>query len=282
MDAARYYRELTGHYQSWGGRSLGWHYGYSDPDDHDLDRALLRSNEILVDGVDLSPASRVLDVGFGNGGLAVWLAKRSGCRVTGISIVEEHAALAAGVAREQGVASLCRFLPMDMNALAFAPATFDLVTNQDTFCYALDKGAYLERVRRLLAPGGHWRGIVFSLGDDALTSRQRAAYRVVREGFHIPHLLPFPETQGLLHAAGYRDVRVRDLTPQCQANAAYQRRLCRGPLWLIRLRLDWIAYSRDPARRRNRQGHVQAADAFCRGLHDGSFRMVFFSGRNPG
>jgi len=277
--AASYYSHLTKQYRHYGGDAHGWHYGIWEPDVRTDEAALVRSNERLLRGIDLTPSTRVLDVGFGEGGFAVWAAVRWGAQVTGITVCREHVGLARSLAARHGVAANCEFLVMDMDELGFPTSSFDIVVNQETACYATDKGAYLAEVWRVLKPGGVWRSLDFSIQNGPLTATQAQSYQAVCDGFHIPSLASLPTIVKLLQGAGFEVLEERDLTPEVLPTAAMIRRQCYLPLLMARLHLDWAAYSRGRERRRNRQGHIRAAHRYSRGLEQGVFRYASFTAR---
>src|SRR5262245_34161667 len=143
----------------------------------------------MVRGLELGPATRILDAGCGAGGFAIWCAERFGCRVTGITICSEHVELAARHASEAGVAERCEFRWMDMDALDFAPGSFDVVVNQETFCCARNKSRYLREVLRILAPGGAWSSIGHNLARGALSPPQEGELPEVVAGLPLPSVI---------------------------------------------------------------------------------------------
>jgi cyclopropane fatty-acyl-phospholipid synthase-like methyltransferase len=282
MDAQSYYTDLTYYYLRFGG-FFGFHYGIWEDGVDRSDAALLRSNEVLTRDLGLTERSRVLDSGCGVGSFSAWCARRYGCRVNGITLVADHLRLAQRLADGEGVGERCRFALMDMNHLALRPAgMFDAVVNQETFCYATDKAAYLRRVFELLRPGGHWSAVEFALSDRDAGRRTSTRYRAVREGFHIPSLTSAGATLRLLEEAGFEECRVEDLTPLTTPTSRQIIRHCYMPRILERLRLDWLFFSRDEVVRRNHQGHFRAANAFSRGLIDGDFTYHMYRGRKGG
>lgn len=281
LDAASYYAHLTAQYRHYGADAHGWHYGLWEPDVRTHDGALRRSNERLLRGLDITSSTRILDVGFGEGGFSVWAAATRGAQVTGITVCREHVGLARALAVVHGVEARCRFLVMDMDRLGFRTNGFDIVVNQETGCYARDKGAYLKDVCRVLRPGGVWRSLDFSIQDDPLSSVQERSYRAVCDGFHMPSLASLRATADLLHHAGFEELDTRDVTDQVLPTARMIRRQCYLPLVMKRLHLDWVPYSREQARRQNRQGHIEAAHQYSVGLERGVFRYTYGSARKP-
>ena len=140
---------------------LSCHFGLWGPDTETDREALLRANRVLAGGCNLEPGTHWLDAGCGVGGTAIYLAETHGVNVTGLTNCEPHVALAAKQAERRGVGHLVEFRHGDFMDLPFAGASFDAVINHESFCYAPDKVAYLQGVRRVLKPGGGgrpWKG----------------------------------------------------------------------------------------------------------------------------
>lgn len=277
-EVANYYGHLTDSYVKYSSGALGWHYGIWEPGIATHHDALLQSNRMLLRGLDITPGTRVLDVGCGMGGFATWAAAEFGCRVTGVTIAPLHLILAWQIAHKLGVSDLCDFALMDMSSLTFTDKSFDVVTNQESMCYAVDKGEYLKLVHRILRPGGFWRAIEFSVQDAPLSNKDQKLYRTVRDGFYVPSLLPADEVRLLLKQARYVEVEAGDLTGLVGRGARAMIRNTRRSALLMRLGLDWLMW-KDPEKRRYYQGHLRAGVAYSRGLLNGCFRHNFYSAR---
>jgi ubiquinone/menaquinone biosynthesis C-methylase UbiE len=274
--AATYYNYLTGWYTRYASGTYGWHYGIWDPGIVTFDAALRRSNERLVEDVALTPESHVLDVGCGVGGFAVWVAETFGCNVTAVNIAPLQLIVARQLAIQHQVSDRCAFRVMDMAELLFAEDTFDLVVNQESFCHAFDKGAYLSEVHRVLKPGGSWRAIDFGLANASLSHRELDWYRTVCDGFAIPSFLPASAGRTLLRQSGFTDLCIDDLTRQVSPTA---RLIVRGsllPVLLARMGLDWLRFPGNRARRSQCRGHFEAGLAYSRGLLRGCFHHYLY------
>ncbi len=81
----------------------------------------------------LKKGQRVLDIGCGWGGMAIFLAKRAGVEVLGITLSEEQLALARERAEEAGVADRVRFELIDYRDLATRGERFDRIVSVGMF-----------------------------------------------------------------------------------------------------------------------------------------------------
>jgi 2-polyprenyl-3-methyl-5-hydroxy-6-metoxy-1,4-benzoquinol methylase len=111
-------------------------------------------NAQLVAVVSGLTPGNALDVGCGEGGDVIWLA-RQGWRVTGADFSANGLARAARHAEEAGVANQTDWWQVDARTFAAGERSYDLVTTH--FLHPPD-GGMVEVTRRLaeaVAPGGH-------------------------------------------------------------------------------------------------------------------------------
>ncbi|AKH41199.1 cyclopropane-fatty-acyl-phospholipid synthase [Altererythrobacter atlanticus] len=83
--------------------------------------------------LDLKPGQRVLDIGCGWGGMAIFLAQRAGVDVLGITLSEEQLALARKRAEAAGVADKVRFELIDYRELPDRGDQFDRIVSVGMF-----------------------------------------------------------------------------------------------------------------------------------------------------
>ena len=99
-------------------------------DDETLEEAQRNKCRLIASKLRLQPGMRVLDIGSGWGGLAIYLAKVAGVDVTGVTLSREQHALAVDRAEKAGVADKVRFELKDYRLL---DQTFDRIVSVGMF-----------------------------------------------------------------------------------------------------------------------------------------------------
>ena len=135
----------------------------------------------------LQPGQRVLDIGCGWGGMAIFLHKIAGVDVLGITLSEEQLKVARRRAEEAGVSEHVRFELVDYRKVE---GTFDRITVVGMIEHvgAAHYDEFFGRCRDLLKPDGvmllHTIGRLgaASLGPDPFTDKY------IFPGYHVPSL----------------------------------------------------------------------------------------------
>jgi cyclopropane-fatty-acyl-phospholipid synthase len=125
---------------------------FHSPDDG-LDEAQTAKKAHIAAKLRLKAGLRVLDIGCGWGGMALYLHQQTGADVLGITLSEEQLAVARRRAQEAGVAGRVRFELLDYRD---ARGPFDRIVSVGMFEH-VGKAHYREffsRCRELLAPDG--------------------------------------------------------------------------------------------------------------------------------
>jgi SAM-dependent methyltransferase len=103
----------------------------------------------------LGPEMRVLEVGCGSGGPALFIARTTGARITGVDISATGIAAGNAMAREQQLDARVRFELADASAaLPFADATFDALLCIDAIDHLPDRTRVLRDWRRVVKAEG--------------------------------------------------------------------------------------------------------------------------------
>jgi 2-polyprenyl-3-methyl-5-hydroxy-6-metoxy-1,4-benzoquinol methylase len=146
--------------------------------------------QLLAEVSGLAPGS-ALDVGCGEGGDVIWLA-RQGWRVTGADFSDNGLARAARHAEQAGVADRVDWWHVDARRFTADGRAYDLVT---THFLHPPGGGMVDVTRRLteaVAPGGHLLIVGHAPPPEALVPRTDSRRRAM---FVAEQLLPgLPET----------------------------------------------------------------------------------------
>lgn len=124
--------------------------------------------QLLVKLIGPVAGQRLLDVGCGDGRLALTLTRR-GARVTGVDT--SPAMLAAARARLEAAALPATLKQADVMSLPFADDSFDIVTAVTVLCFIADAERAVAEMARVLAPRG--RLVVGELGRHSLWAAKR-------------------------------------------------------------------------------------------------------------
>ncbi len=121
--------------------------------DETLEEAQAAKKRHIAAKLALSEGQRVLDIGCGWGGLALYLARVAGVEVTGVTLSEDQARVARRRAEEMGLSDRVRFEVRDYREIT---ETFDRVVSVGMLEHvgAHHLAPYFMAVRDRLAPNG--------------------------------------------------------------------------------------------------------------------------------
>ncbi len=103
----------------------------------------------------LRAGAHVLDVGCGSGGPALFLARETGCHVTGVDINEAGIRAGQLLARESRTDSTVTFQQADVcEPLPFSNGAFHALVCFDAVCHFRERGRLFKDWHRVLAAGG--------------------------------------------------------------------------------------------------------------------------------
>jgi len=172
---------------------------YFEYDGMSLDAAQEAKKRHLAAKLDLRDGMRVLDIGCGWGGLALYLAKTAHVDVTGITLSEEQLKVARERARAEGLSKAVKFELCDYRELQ---DRFDRIVSVGMFEHVgmAHYRNFFQRVNRLLDDDGV--ALIHSIGRfDGPAETNPFIAKYIFPGGYIPALsevLPSIERQGLL------------------------------------------------------------------------------------
>lgn len=133
--------------------SMAYSCAYFEDQDMTLAQAQEAKYRRVVELLNLQAKDRVLEIGCGWGGFALYAAEKTGCTIQGITISESQLAYAKGKARERGLDHLVSFSLTDYREVS---EEFDKIVSiemLEAVGHAYHR-AFFAALDRLLAPGG--------------------------------------------------------------------------------------------------------------------------------
>ncbi|MER7016221.1 methyltransferase domain-containing protein [Saccharopolyspora sp. NPDC000359] len=140
------------YYHVWGGNDI--HVGIYQTPDEDIDAASRRTVERMAAKVEITPDTRILDIGSGYGGAARHLAATYGCKVSCLNLSEVENARNIEFNRAAGLDELIEVKDGSFEDIPFQDNAFDIVWSQDAILHSGDRERVLEEVTRVLKGGG--------------------------------------------------------------------------------------------------------------------------------
>ncbi len=153
----------------------------------------------LASKLMLGPGQRVLDVGCGWGGMALWMAANTGCQVKGITLSSEQLAIAQERARKQGLQQMVEFALEDYRQVA---GTFDRIVSVGMFEHVgvNHYATFFRHFNQMLSPDGV--AVLHSIGrSDGPGFTNPFIAKYIFPGGYFPALsevLPAIERAGLI------------------------------------------------------------------------------------
>jgi cyclopropane-fatty-acyl-phospholipid synthase len=133
-NVAHHYDVSNDFYRLWLDEDMQYSCAYWSEADDTIDRAQLAKRAHIAAKLALQPGQKVLDIGCGWGGMALYLNRVAGVEVLGITLSEEQLKLARERAEAAGVSDKVRFELLDYRVLAQqSPGTFDRIVSVGMF-----------------------------------------------------------------------------------------------------------------------------------------------------
>ncbi|HTV56212.1 MAG TPA: methyltransferase domain-containing protein [Terriglobia bacterium] len=159
--------------------------------------------------LEVKPGSRMLEVGCGGGGCAVYVAARLRAHVTGIDLSGHGIRKAKRLAHVHGVQEGTQFERADASLpLTFEENSFDAVLSNDAMLHIARRAAVLAEWRRILKPGARMLFTDAAVLTGIISSEEISPSGQVGSG----HLVPPGLNERLIQEAGFQLLAAEDLT----------------------------------------------------------------------
>ncbi len=218
----------------------------------------IAATEALIDLCHIGRESYILDVGCGVGATACFIAKKVGCRVVGVDILEKMVERSRERAARQKLTHRVEFKVADAQNLPFEDNLFDAVLTESVTAFPEDKQKAVSEYARVTKPG-RYVGLNETAWLKVPVPPEVIAWAVQDVGASVKPLTP-DEWVGLLDTAGLKEIttKIHTVDIQDEAKGILQRYGWGGMLRVMGRTL--LLYAKSPFYRdfvkRVRQGGV--------------------------
>jgi len=170
----------------------------------------------IPQALELTPDSRVLEIGCGSGRYALQIAAIIGCTIVGVDINEAGIRNANSLACARNLSSRVSFQQCDVaKALPFPNTDFDAIFANDVLCHIPGRPALLREIFRVLKPRGR---LLFS---DALIIGGAVTHQEIATRSSIGYytFAPPGHNECLIEKAGFCLLEATDTTASAAAIA---------------------------------------------------------------
>lgn len=204
------------------------------------------TTKALIELCHINQGIDVLEVGCGVGATACYLAKKYGCRVVGVDLLESMIARSKERAQREGVVNRVEFRVADVQDLPFEDARFDVVIGESVLTFIKDKQRALSECARVTRPGGS-----VGLNEELwLGTPPAQMVEQVRRIWEIKPDIPTLEGwMGLLEGVGLRDIVVQVHEFDTRREATQVQRYRFPDMWRMFYRTLFL-YIKNPAFRK--------------------------------
>lgn len=235
---ARYYRWLDGlsffeERRAEGEAAHPIHRALTDPEGGAPSPLVL--HRLMLEGVALPEAPRVLDAGCGYGATMLDLAPRLGGDWTGLTLSEAQRQRGGAALAAAGLADRARIRVQSYDTPP--PGPFDLVIGIESLIHSASPAATIAVLASVLAPGGHLV-MVDDMPEQAMPPEAARRFALFRRYWRCPVAPTRAGWVGAMEGAGLTLVGERDLSPLLRVRDVAQAapRLRELRRWPLRLR----------------------------------------------
>jgi len=192
-----------------------WMYScaiFQSPED-DLAEAQLRKLHSVIDKAQIGPEAHVLEVGCGWGGFAIEAVRRTGCRVTGITLSEEQLKLARERVEKAGLSHRIDFQLCDYRHMT---GLYDRIVSIEMLEAVGHEyfDDYFKTLDRLLKPHGRAVIQVITIPDERYENYRVSCDFIQKHifpGGHLPSLGALKES--IARASAFQVLQTEDIGP---------------------------------------------------------------------
>jgi tocopherol O-methyltransferase len=172
--------------------------------------------EELAGHMAIPRGAKVLDIGSGLGGSALWLATELCCSVSGITISPVQKAIAERRARSLGLKDRVCFAVKDANRLDFPAESFDAIWCIECSEHLVDKANFIQDCANLLRPGGVFGLCTWLAPEPSSPCANSKLIADICSAMLCPSLGTWNDYKRWISETGLHEIKVQDVTPRVE------------------------------------------------------------------
>eukprot|EP00640_Fibrocapsa_japonica_P003279 CAMPEP_0113935140 /NCGR_PEP_ID=MMETSP1339-20121228/2358_1 /TAXON_ID=94617 /ORGANISM="Fibrocapsa japonica" /LENGTH=316 /DNA_ID=CAMNT_0000937191 /DNA_START=229 /DNA_END=1179 /DNA_ORIENTATION=- /assembly_acc=CAM_ASM_000762 len=197
------------------------HHGYyPDGPRKDHQQAQIDMIEESLKWAGITEVKHALDCGCGIGGSSRHLARKFGCRTTGITLSPKQAVRAQQITAEDpdlGPACKCYFKVADALNQPYPDESFDFIWSMESGEHMPNKEKFVNELARVTTPGGKilivtWCHRDLEEGETSLTGKEQKLLARINRAYYLPDWCSVADYVTLMKAAGLEDIKRADWT----------------------------------------------------------------------
>ncbi|MBI1935666.1 methyltransferase domain-containing protein [Candidatus Woesearchaeota archaeon] len=244
MDEEKHFKKLNEYFAKsefaydfilWGAKHFGFYPKNRKVSEKE---AQMLMQDKIGEKLRLLGSNNVLDAGCGQGVVSAYLAKKYGCRITGITKVPFEIPKANQLAANMGVGSKTKYYLMDYSKTSFKDSAFDRIYTIETLCHSTSLERTLREFFRVLGKGGRIAMFEYNIAEnDKLTGYEIWIINKVIESTASPSLRKFApgKFEMLIKKSGFKNIKAEDITENFEPSLNRLRKFSQFPYFFVRL-----------------------------------------------
>lgn len=200
------------------------HCGFWYKNTKNIRESVINENQFVIDKGKIKTGNKVLDAGCGVGGTAIYIAKKTGAKVFGVSISKKQISLARYYAKKASISRLTDFRVCDYSKTKFPDNYFDVVYGVESICYVYPKKLFLKEAFRILKPGGKLIILDGYMGETVGKEESRVISDF-EESFSVKKMISYREMTDELKRWGFSNIQSEDLTDLVKPSVRYYNKI---------------------------------------------------------
>lgn len=244
MNESEHFKRLNNYFYSsklgydtilWGAKHFGYYPKNKKISEKEAQKLM---HDLIGKKLNLKKSMKALDAGCGQGVVSTYLAKKFGCRIEGITMVNFEIGVANNLAKEIGVSDKVNYSLMDYSNMKFDNNTFDAIYTIETLCHSTDIKKTLKEFYRVLRKNGRIALFEYRVAnDDKFSNYEIGLINKIVHATAAPSLmeLKFSEFKKMVEETGFKNVKEEDITKNFAPSLNRLRKFALAPYFFVKI-----------------------------------------------